>query len=403
MTATDWVATLGTEQEISLSFGDLVRVTDSEGAVKIYKFMGASDLAARDLGEEDYAGDTDYWRETLASKAVPAISIMGGVESSVGLIVVLNDLQSSVEARIEDAVVTTTGGDIVISADLSSQMTVLVDASVTQSGGAIATNVLQGGALAHAVDASLTATTGDVSVLASNETVLDATTKMLAETGDDSFTLTMAFNTVGWRPTNMLFNAVDTLIGDPAVSSAFSGENPVDAVASITRTSVDADGAVLVSAENLAVITSDTSNNATSEASDLSGASGSVMGAMLSLNKVSGAAQALINGTTATLANLPDTISAGGGVTVTAVNQSEIDSINTLAQTTSVTNDLGLSIAVAFVDAARNDYDYTTYSGSQNLRYGQVVRIGSNPPAGTTEGDLYLYGGNNGASADRVT
>ena len=54
----------------------------------------------------------------------------------------------------------------------------------------------------------------------------------------------LAFNSIGWKPSNILFNAVDALLGDPLISTAFDGEQPSDAQAYIRDTTVDSAGGV---------------------------------------------------------------------------------------------------------------------------------------------------------------
>ena len=116
-----------------------------------------------------------------------------------------------------------TAGQIEIAAALSGTMEATLDASVSTSGdgvgGAFATNVLRGGALAEAVQSTLTTqgTAGKVSVTAKTTESMTAVTKFTTETGANGMTVTASFNSMGWAPTNILFNAIDTLIGDPAV------------------------------------------------------------------------------------------------------------------------------------------------------------------------------------------
>ena len=58
----------------------------------------------------------------------------------------------------------------------------------------------------------------------------------------------LVFNTIGWRPSNLLFNAVDAILGDPLISTAFDGQAPFSATASIRGTHVAATGDVTVTA-----------------------------------------------------------------------------------------------------------------------------------------------------------
>ena len=56
------------------------------------------------------------------------------------------------------------------------------------------------------------------------------------------------FNSVGWQPSNALFNSLEALLGDPMISTAFNREQPAEIEAFIQNSTVNADGAVDVSA-----------------------------------------------------------------------------------------------------------------------------------------------------------
>ncbi len=83
----------------------------------------------------------------------------------------------------------------------------------------------------------------------------------------------LAFNTIGWKPSNVLFAAVDALLGDPLISTAFGGASPAATSASITDSTVAA-AAVLVDATSTAKIAATVSNAATSAPAAIMGAGG---------------------------------------------------------------------------------------------------------------------------------
>src|SRR5262249_4684899 len=89
--------------------------------------------------------------------------------------------------------------------------------------------------------------------------------------GGTSVGVTLAFNSIGWQAQNVLFNALDALLGDPLLASAFGGENPSDATATMLNTVVNAGGAVAVKAQTNATITSTISNTTTASSSSSSG------------------------------------------------------------------------------------------------------------------------------------
>ena len=70
----------------------------------------------------------------------------------------------------------------------------------------------------------------NVSLDAENVAQIDATASSTIEAWDAT-SVVLAFNSIGWKPSNILFNAVDALIGDPLISGAFNGEQPAEAQA----------------------------------------------------------------------------------------------------------------------------------------------------------------------------
>src|SRR5690606_17563941 len=129
-------------------------------------------------------------------------------------------------------------GDTVVTASDDGQLKATADNTATSSGGSaygtgtslaingtIATNVLQGSATAWMVDSSLaTIDSGSIRITADNSADLDAVTRAVTETGDTAVAILLAFNSIGWESQNLLYNAVDALIGteigDQSVSAA---------------------------------------------------------------------------------------------------------------------------------------------------------------------------------------
>ena len=67
-------------------------------------------------------------------------------------------------------------------------------------------------------------------------------------------------------PSNALFNLIDAILGDPLISTAFKGEDPALALATVTGTTLSATGAVTVAATNRAALNATVSNAAASTA-----------------------------------------------------------------------------------------------------------------------------------------
>src|SRR5262249_49131192 len=151
--------------------------------------------------------------------------------------------------------------DLESEAETSSSRALLGHGSATAVNALIATNLVQSAADAHVTGSSIASTGGgDVAVDAQNSATLDASALNATTSGGAGVGVTLAFNSIGWKPQNVLFNAVDAIIGDPAVSTAFGGEVPSGATAYLHDSEVGAEGAVGVSATAGEHITSSVQN-----------------------------------------------------------------------------------------------------------------------------------------------
>ena len=337
-----------------------------------------------------------------------------------------------------------------------------VDSTATSSGGSafgtgtslavngtIATNLILSSAKATIIDSTVTARdaaggnadVGHLTVKADNTSTLDATNKSMTTSGDTAVGITLAFNSIGWMPTNVLFNSIDALLGDPLVSSALNGERPGKVEASIQNSTIDVDGALSTTAVSTATITANTSNVTTSSASALFGATGKAIGGILTTNKVSSSARAYIgdadyssasgvqwvetrdrvehNGTVyefqgaagaIDLANSQQNYAASAnwqtvavnndidvddGLTITADDNATIMANNKLKALSTTTNDGGLSILADFIESAVNEYNFTTHSGLQDVKDGDLVRLASDyvDAGGAAAESVYRYKG----------
>ena len=321
----DWAAlppALAGTQFVDIKFGQKVRLDDEYGGGgdggTVYEFLGTDTLGQNlDLNNTNYS-DTDLWKQTAESTIVPTgFNVSASQSKAVGAIIVYNDLRSDVEAKLENTTVTTTDGDISVLANQDSQMKAEIDAAASSSGGAAtsddesqsltvnviaATNLMLGGADAAVIDAVLRANDtdnamddGNIVIRATNKTQLTATNGALVSTGDQGVSIFLAFNSVGWEPSNLLFNTLDGIIGDPVISSAFNGEAPVDAEAYSLNSTLDADEKITVEALTQANVNSKVTNDTTSAASALEGATGMAVGAIVATNKLSSGARAYID------------------------------------------------------------------------------------------------------------
>ncbi len=234
--------------------------------------------------------------------------------------------------------------------------------------------------------------------------------------------MVVAFNSIGWKPQNILFNALDAILGDPLLADeAFDGEQPAGAIAHLRDTTVLAGGDVVVEAISALTLNATAGNeNVVEAAIDLLftgaqtttkttdqktgktktkvegyGASGMAGGGILASNKGSSRAEAVIEFT----GPARGTISAGGEVIVHAADEAGIDANSTVLQDVATSNDLsGLPALISGV-LIPGDYDYTTKSGTVELTTGDRVRLGSAYAGGGVTGAVYLYTGST-ATAD---
>ena len=281
-------------------------------------------------------------------------------------------------------------------------------------GALIVTNVVLAATDAYVVDSDLT-TSGDIVVDAQNTGQIDATSTSRIEAWT-AISAVLVFNSIGWKPSNILFNAVDALLGDPLISSAFNGEQPAYAQAYIRNTPVDAGGALTVTAVSAAQLNAVAGNENVAEAAvdllfmragqkgdakstnkskklDGYGASGLAGGGILASNKVSSFAKAFIEFTAAR-----GVVTAVGAVTVAAQDTAGIDAQSTVLQEALTSNTLEGVVDIVNQFLIPGDYAYTTASGTVALETGQRVRLGAayaGPcPVATTCGDtgaVYEY------------
>ena len=149
--------------------------------------------------------------------------------------------------------------------------------------------------------------------------------------------MTLAFNTIGWKSENVLFSAIDALLGDSLLAGAFSGENPSNATATMLDTVVNASGELTVSAAGRRHHHLDDQQHehgidewrqGSGSTTGPKGGQNLVLGFVLASNKVAAVPRPASTSTPATCP--ASTIQAGGGVSVTAQDSSAISATITL-------------------------------------------------------------------------
>ena len=333
---------------------------------------------------------------TLGSSTTASGGANSGSSTNVAGAVSLNDVRGGATATVDStsgtASMMTTGGSVLVQAKETSTLTATTTSELTATmssttganagstsssplvvGGLIGTNLVQSAASATLGSSQVTTTgAGGVTVDAENTAKLTAITTNAATassssgsgsgggSGSRAVGVTLAFNTIGWQSQNVLFNTIDALLGSPTLASAFGGENPSNATATMLDTTVNTSGELTVSALDATTITSTIGNTSTASTSGGSGSGSTTgmkggqnlaLGFVLASNKVSSSAQASIDFDTG---NLPaSTIQAGGGVSVTAQDSSGISATINLgsSSTVSVASNVRLGTLIFHVQA----------------------------------------------------
>ena len=203
---------------------------------------------------------------------------------------------------------------------------------------------------------------GSVTVDAEDDSSINATATTSVKGSKQVIGFVVAFNTVGWQAQDLLSSTVDALIGDPALANVFGGEQPASVTAYVEDSTITASGAVSVTAQSAAGINAAVSDKSTSKATNnfaigaKYGTNGMSAGALLASNKVASSANAYIDTATGTT-----TVTASGGVTVSAADKNSITSDTTVLVFSATTNDLSALQQLAGT-LAPTSYNYTTAS-----------------------------------------
>ncbi len=413
-----------------LMFGDTVHDVAGGG---IYTWMGPVTATSVNLGAPAHPfTDLGWWQSVGATDPSPeGFNVTASPSATVAAVVVLNDVRSDVVASLTDAKVAV--HDLTVRAVERATIRADIDVSATASGGSsfsggpgdlvlaasgiLATNRVLGSATAIVSHAFVDAT-GSVVVEARNDADIEALVRASVASDSFAFGVIMAFNTIGWRPTNVFFATIDALIGDPLVeNAAFGGEQQVQSRACVENSPVSATGAVRVTAVTAATIISSLGNDATSAPSSLFGFGAMAANGVFSSSRVSsGATASIIDGDLAgdlTVAANPALLApgdrvrlaagemyefvgagrappAGGlafedfihnttdwrrvdlvnaaGVTVEALDDATITSTSSLFSEVSSGNDAGSGILNRWAAEVLGDYEFTSNSGAQEAR-----------------------------------
>ena len=340
-----------------LSVGTVVTSNKAASAAEAYIESNGEQISiSGDNGVSITATDDSNFDATVSLKAASETSNTNPFSNSdsigVAAAVVLNDVKGGATSNIENAAVTAMDGDVLIQSEATSTLDASLSVEAASSGGSkfgegisiavgglIATNVMQGGAEAGATNTTIDTSTaselkGDVTIAATNSSKLTATTENAVTSGDTAVGVTLAFNSIGHDAQNVLFNTIDTLIGDPAIADAFDSEGGADARAFMLNSSVDAAGQLSVQAAAATELDSVVTNETESAAGALTGAAGAAVGVVFASNRVNSAAVSSVDYSDTFSGE--KTIETGRGMEVSAADNASIDA-NIKLSTSSVT------------------------------------------------------------------
>ena len=234
------------------------------------------------------------------------LNLTDSAARAIGITFVMNDVRSDADALLHNATVIAVSLSVITqgAALLISTVETNVSAiggngltgqgTVFAKGGQSVANVVLASSRAIVSDSTITLT-GDLLVQAINGALLDATLHSSFASGAVAVGIALAFNSIGWKASNILFNALETVLGDAMLIEEiddaagdniedYIGTQPAEAIARITGSTVSAAN-VSVLAENSAQLNATVSNAASSEAAALYGAEGSGAGLLLASNK----------------------------------------------------------------------------------------------------------------------
>ena len=149
--------------------------------------------------------------------------------------------------------------------------------------------------------------------------------------------------------------------------------------ATITNSTIEADGDVTVSADGAALLNATVSNAADSTAAALFNAKGKSIGLVVAQNKVSSKALATIDGSGVT---------AAGDVTIHAADAAGIFSNIKIVSSSQTTNNGGTAVLQDEINNFIGGVKYLSSDGLQDLVLGDTVRIAADQATGTGPNDV---------------
>ncbi len=406
----------------NLSLGDLVRVAstyelppdavqppsdDDEFETEVvYKYMGPA--GSVDLGATDYSNFGLWMKLNLFNVLPEGLNFSDSNSVGSGGLVVRNDVDGNATAYLEGAGATVTG-DVAVSATGDQTLRATTDSTVSSSGGSafgggtslavngvIVTNNMLGDAEAYVRGSSITTlgsassgAAGDFEVTADNTASFIAINTSSTDSGGASAGVTLAYNRLGYSPSNLLFTSVEAIFG-----IVLGGGQPVGAKAWVEDTPIDVAGDLSVTAHNEALMEAAVTNATASNAGAIFGATGAAAAAIIASNLVDSDAAATVNFTDAYLSEndlAHGAVTVAGGITVAAKDRAGIQADTTLESISETTNSGLLGVIRDWASQLDGIYSFTSLSGTRSLIPGVAVRVAPGHSAGGVPGGIYRY------------
>ncbi|RPH83063.1 MAG: hypothetical protein EHM77_02370, partial [Planctomycetaceae bacterium] len=330
-------------------------------AGEIYRFVGSP--SQRNLATENFL-NTSNWAPLASlnpTDAIPGLSlnISNSNSASFGGLVVRNEVRDRVIAELLNTTATAVGSISVV-ADERTGIEAQNVSTVTSSGGSawgsglslavngmIVTNAVLSEAESTVTGGSLTAGgLGKVSVVAENDSRAVVSNLSTTEANGYAIGVTLAFNSIGFLPSNILFNSVDALVGTNLASPT-----PAEAIARVAGATVTAGAGIEVMADNRSLIDSRIRNAGVAISVTPAGGSTTVnVGAIIAMNRVAANAHADLG--------VNDIARPGTGDLVVAASDNSQVQADVRQSSVSIGVGLGSSSGVAVgVTWARNEVD----------------------------------------------
>jgi hypothetical protein len=376
-----------------LQNGDKVRIAADDGARgdagAIYRFTGASGTSVN-LATTNFRLAGGPFEKLVGGASENPLAFFPNIGNltksdarAIGILVVLNDLRASAAATVDRAEASAASFAVLAeeATTLQATATNTVEASggsaygtgtVIGGAGTMVTNLILTAAEAAVKTSKVTAGAGGVAVEARSTSLLDATVLTATKSGDTAIGFTLAFNTIGWKSQNVLFNLVDAIIGDPAIATAFGNAQPAATTARVTGSTITSGGDIGIAAHNAAQINATVSNAADSAASALINATGKAIGGAIASNKVATLTDASLADGSATASG------SGAEVAVTAEDFAGVFANIKLVASSVTTNDGGAAVLQGVLNAYI-PADYLNTETGRIVKFGQRVRLVSPP------------------------